>query len=123
VRVIAPAHRDDDTAVIARLRSARQARWPSGPSTPQRILPASSLRYTDPKNKPIVLNVVASAAVTFNRVRTRTPAGGAATTGSTIRRNALVATATSWQRLPTNHLRAALNILAVALTSAHMRGG
>ena len=86
-RVIAPAHRDDDTAVTACLRCARHTAWLWESTRPNRTRPASSPRYTDPSSAPIALSASASAAVARTRVRIRTPAGAAATTGSPIRRS------------------------------------
>ena len=52
-----------------------------------RIRPASSPRYTDPSSSPIAISAAASSLVGRIRVRSRTPAGAAATTGPPIRRS------------------------------------
>jgi hypothetical protein len=88
--VIAPAHRDDDTAVNACLRCARHADCALRSTRPNRTRPANSLRYTDPRNPPIAVNAAAWPALGCIRVRIRTPAGPAATTGSPIRRSGLL---------------------------------
>ena len=85
--MIAPAHRDDDTAVTACLRSARHSAWAWRSKPPNRIRPANSPRYTDPSSSPIAVSASASSAVGHIRVRIRTPAGPAATTESPIRRS------------------------------------
>jgi hypothetical protein len=109
--------------VTACLRSARHATRPSRSSALQRIRPASSPRYTDPRYVPIAVNAVASAPLTRIRVRIRTPAAGPATTGSAIRRSTFApATPASWQPPPTTpprHTSSTAHSRAVPLTSAH----
>jgi hypothetical protein len=74
VRVIAPAHRDDDAAVRARLRPVR----PSAPDpTAQRR--ARSTPASRPRYSPTICNTTASCSLGRSRVRTRAPAGGATT--------------------------------------------
>src|SRR6266508_1283501 len=81
VRVIAPAHRDDDAAVRVRLRLVR----PSAPGpTAQRwarSLPASLPRYS-----PTMPSTAASCLLGRSRVRTRALAGGATTNEAVIER-------------------------------------
>ena len=86
--MIAPAHRDDDTAVTACLRSRPPRRMGRRDlSAPNQIRPASSPRYTDPNNSPIAVNASASAAVGCIRVRIRTPAGAPPPPDQPIRRS------------------------------------
>ena len=54
---------------------------------PSAIRRASSRRYTEPRYSPITPSASASSSLRCSRVRTRTPAGAAATTGSPMRRN------------------------------------
>ena len=84
-RVIAPAHRDDDTAVTVCLRRARHRACDVRSMRPKRIRSTSSPRYTEPNSSPIAVSAVASPEVGSIRVRIRTPAGPTATTGSPIR--------------------------------------
>jgi hypothetical protein len=62
-RVIAPAHRDEDTAVSACLRCARHTACDARSSRPSRTRPASSIRYTDPRNAPTAASAAASVSV------------------------------------------------------------
>ena len=91
-RVIAPAHRDDATAVTACLRSARHTACALRSKWPIEIRRASSRRYTEPRYSPTSPSTAASPSLRCSRVRTRTPTGGAATTGSPIRRSCLPTT-------------------------------
>ena len=85
--MIAPAHREEDTAVSARLRSARHTLWALRSTRPNRIRPANSRRYSEPSNSP---DLGQRRGLRLRRVQPgaeRLPDGPATTTGAAIRRN------------------------------------
>ena len=86
-RVIAPAHRDDDSAVSARLRRARDPAWPPASSRPCAHRTARSRPASDPRCLPTARSTISSCPDTRSRVRTRAPAGAAATNGAATRRS------------------------------------
>ena len=84
VRVIAPAHRDDDLAVSARFRAARETARPFASSRPSAHRAARSPPASDPRWLPAARSTASSCGDTRSRVRTRAPAGAAATNGAAI---------------------------------------
>jgi hypothetical protein len=89
VRVIAPAHRDDDSAVSARFRAARDTARPFASSRPSAHRAARSRPASDPRCNPAARSTASSAGETRSRVRTLAPAGAAATNGAAISRSPL----------------------------------
>jgi hypothetical protein len=89
VRVIAPAHRDDDLAVSARFRAARETARPFGSSCPPAHRAARSPPASDPRWLPAARSTASSCGDTRSRARTRAPVGAAARNGSAIRRSPL----------------------------------
>ena len=89
VRVIAPAHRDDDCAVSARFRAARDTARPVASSRPSAHRAARSRPASDPRCDPAARSTASSAGETRSRVRTLAPAGAAATNGAAISRSPL----------------------------------
>ena len=87
LRVIAPAQRDDDPPVSARFRAARDTARPLASSRPSAQRAARSRKASDPRCAPTARSTASSCAETRSRVRTRAPAGAAATNGTAIRRN------------------------------------
>jgi hypothetical protein len=82
VRVMAPAHRDDDSAVSARFRTARDRARPRASSRPSAHRAARSLPASDPRCAPAFRSTVSSSADRRSRARTRAPPGAAATNGT-----------------------------------------
>jgi hypothetical protein len=87
VRVIAPAHRDDDSAVSARFLRARDAARPSGSSRPSAHRAARSRPASDPRCEPTARSTASSCGDTRSRARTRAPPGAASTKGPAIGRS------------------------------------
>src|SRR6185437_14356744 len=104
VLVMAPAHRDDDRAVRARLRSLREAAFPFPSRRPSAHRAARSADARDPRYVPTARSTAASSAVTRRRVRTRAPAGAATTNGAAISRSRPLTS-----RLPESNSRANRN--------------
>jgi len=80
VRVIAPAHRDEDCTVRAFLRSAR--RVSAAGTFPIRTRCARSAPASEPRCFPTVRSTDASVDETCSRVLIRHPEGGATTNGA-----------------------------------------
>jgi hypothetical protein len=87
VRVIAPAHREEDSAVSARLRAARDRAWPRASSRPWAHRAARSRPASDPRWRPAARSTASSCGEGRSRARTRAPAGAAATNGAATRRS------------------------------------
>jgi hypothetical protein len=85
--VIAPAQREEHSAVSARFRAARDNACPRASSRPSAHRAARSRPASDPRCDPAARSTASSRADTRSRVRTRAPAGAAATNGAAIRRN------------------------------------
>src|ERR1700730_3403119 len=81
--VIDPAHRDDESAVISRLRAAHRSLSCKRPS---RQRAARSRQASDPRWAPTSPNTFSCAAVTRNRVRIATPDGPGTTNDGLITR-------------------------------------
>ena len=91
VRVIAPAHRDDEAAVSARFRTARDRARPFASSRPSTHRAARSRPASEPRYAPAAHSTASSCAQTRSRARTRAPPGAAATNGAVIgRREAVI---------------------------------
>src|SRR5260370_10959086 len=90
VRVIAPAHRDDASAVSARFRTARDRVRPRASSRPSVHRAARSFPASDPRCPPTARSTASSCADRRSRARTRAPAGAAATNGAATGRSQLV---------------------------------
>ena len=87
VRVIAPAHREEDSAVSARLRAARDRARPRASSRPSAHRAARSRPASDPRWRPAARSTASSCGEGRSRARTRTPPGAAATNGAATRRS------------------------------------
>ena len=111
VRVSAPAHREDDFAVSACLRTRRDSALPLASSLPSAHRAARSADASEPRCSPASRSTAASASGTRSRVRTRAPAGGATTNGSVIVRSALTR----------HHRRSGASLLAGRCSAARTR--
>ncbi|MBV8930942.1 MAG: hypothetical protein JO285_00060 [Kutzneria sp.] len=79
-RVIAPAQREEDTAVNAFFRDARRVSLAA--TCPRRMRAARSARACRPRCRPTSVRTFSSALVSRSRSRIRAPAGAATVNGT-----------------------------------------
>ena len=82
MRVMAPAQRDELSAVMARFRSRRDSARSFAVSLPSAERFARSTPASEPRWDPTARRTATSLSSVRSRVRTRTPLGGATTNGS-----------------------------------------